>query len=528
MSNYRFPSHRNVHYAKSAMVATSTPLAAEAGLDIIKKGGNAIDAAIATAAMLTVVEPTSNGIGGDAFALIWTNGNLHGINGSGPAPKNISVEAILNAGHKKMPVFGMIPITVPGLPATWAALSERFGKLPFEEVLKPAIETARNGFAVTETVAKYWGKAYQKYCEVFKDPVFEEWFKVFAPLGRAPKAGEIWRSEAHAETLEELAKTKCRSFYEGSLAAKISNLSKEYGGFIDDSDLFAYKPEWVEPISCDYRGHQVYEIPPNGQGISALMALNILNQLDLNGFDNPHRLIEATKLAMIDAEAYVADPNQMTFDYNRMLSNTYAKQRAMLIGVTALTPEAGEPQRGGTVYLCTADAEGNMVSYIQSNYMGFGSGVVVPGTGIALHNRGNNFTLDKDHPNCIAGGKRPFHTIIPGFLMKEGEPVGPFGVMGGFMQPQGHVQVITSTLDYQMNPQEALNAPRWQWMKDKQITVEPSFPESAIADLRARGHEVKIDEELGSFGRGQIIWRTKEGTYIGGTEPRCDGHIASL
>ncbi|HAS74993.1 MAG TPA: gamma-glutamyltransferase [Clostridiales bacterium UBA8960] len=528
MSTYQFPSKRNVHYAKSAMVATSTPLAAQAGLDIIKKGGNAIDAAIATAAMLTVVEPTSNGIGGDAFALIWTSGKLHGINGSGPAPHRISAEAIQGAGHEKMPIFGMIPITVPGLPATWAALSERFGKLPLEVVLKPAIDAARDGFAVTETVAKYWEKAFQKYSEIFKEPVYDEWFKVFAPNGNAPKAGEIWRSEAHAQTLEELAQTNCRSFYEGRIAAKIAHLSNANGGYIDVSDLRTYKPEWVEPIACDYRGYQVCEIPPNGQGISALMALNMLNQFDLKDFYEPHLLIEATKLAMVDANAYVADSNHMTFDYNRMLSSVYAESRAKLIGKQALQPESGQPQSGGTVYLCTADVEGNMVSYIQSNYMGFGSGVVVPGTGIALHNRGNNFTLEKGHPNCIAGGKRPFHTIIPGFLMKDGAAIGPFGVMGGFMQPQGHVQVVTNTIDYHMNPQSALDAPRWQWMKDKHITVEPNFPESVITDLRARGHVVKVDEEIGSFGRGQIIWRTKEGTYVGGTESRCDGHIASL
>ena len=528
MQNERFNSTRNVHYAKSAMVATSTPLAAQAGIDIIKRGGNAIDAAIATAAMLTVVEPTSNGIGGDAYALVWTSGKLHGLNGSGPAPKRISADAIRKLGFDKIPTFGLIPVTVPGQPAAWAALSEKFGKLPFEEVLKPAIMTARNGFAVTETVAKYWGKAYEKYKTVFDGALFDEWFRVFAPNGRVPVAGEVWRSEGHAQTLEMLAKSKCRAFYEGELADRIVQLSDDYGGFIGKEDLSKYKPEWVEPISCDYRGYQVCEIPPNSQGISALMALGMLSHFELDRFENPHRLIEAIKLAMIDAKAYVTDASLMPFDYHHLLSKDYMSIRSMLIGESAIMPEPGAPNSSGTVYLCTADEDGNMVSYIQSNYMGFGSGVVVPGTGIALHNRGNNFNLEDGHPNQIAGGKKPYQTIIPGFLMKNGAAVGPFGVMGGFMQPQGHVQVITNMIDYNMNPQEALNAPRWQWMKEKKVTVEPSFPKEAIEDLINRGHDVEVEEELGSFGRGQIIMRTEHGTYVGGTEPRCDGHIASL
>ncbi len=526
--NVQFKSQRNVHYAKSAMVATSHPLAAQAGLDIIKKGGNAIDAAIATAAMLTVVEPTSNGIGGDAFALVWTKGKLHGLNGSGPAPKSISANKIREAGHDTIPIYGLIPVTVPGTPAAWAALSLKFGKMRFEEVLKPAIETAREGHAVTYTVAKYWEKAYIKYKAQFTDPIFEEWFKVFAPEGRAPRAGEIWRSESHAQTLEALARTKCQSFYSGSIAKKICDVFRTYGGYLEEVDLNNYKPEWVEPISCAYKGYTVCEIPPNGQGISALMALNILKHFELKNFSEPHVLIEAIKLAMVDVGAYVSDPKTMTLSTQQLLSEKYAAQRAALIGETALLPEIGKPSAGGTVYLCTADAEGNMVSYIQSNYMGFGSGVVVPGTGIALHNRGNNFNLIKDHPNCIEGGKRPFHTIIPGFLIKDGVAVGPFGVMGGFMQPQGHVQVITNTLDYQMNPQDALDAPRWQWISDKKIVVEPSFSQEVIGALIEKGHEVTVESELGSFGRGQIIWRTSDGTYCGGTESRCDGHIASL
>ncbi|GAB6106570.1 gamma-glutamyltransferase family protein [Fusibacter bizertensis] len=523
-----FQTRRNPHYAKSAVVATSQPLAAQAGLDIIKLGGNAIDAAIATAAMLTVVEPTSNGIGGDAFAIVWAKGELHGLNSSGHAPKALSLARLKELGYREMPTFGMIPVTVPGIPAAWASLSEKFGKLPFEELLKPAIRTAREGFAVSPTVAKYWQRAFTKYKEKFNEPIFEEWFRVFAPNNRAPLAGEIWRSETHAKTLESLAMTKCRSFYTGHLAEKIYETSQLNNGFFQKSDLEAFTPEWVKPISCDYRGYQVYEIPPNGQGISALLALNILKNFELESFLKPHILIESMKLAFIDAKAFVAEPSEMPFDYEVLLSELYAKERANLIGETARYPEAGKPNSGGTVYLCTADEEGNMVSYIQSNYMGFGSGVVVPETGIALHNRGLNFNLIEGHPNCLKGGKRPYHTIIPGFLMKDGKPVGPFGVMGGFMQPQGHLQVLTNTIDYHMNPQEALDAPRWQWTSDLNISVEAAFPKSVIDELIKRGHTVKIEEDEGSFGRGQIIWKTEEGTYCAGTESRCDGYIASF
>ena len=523
-----FPSKRNVHYAKSAMVATSHPLAAQAGIDIIKSGGNAIDAAIATAAMLTVVEPTSNGIGGDAFAIVWTQNKLHGLNGSGPAPSAIDIPKLKALGHDKIPTFGMIPVTVPGTPAAWAALSRRFGKLSLTKALEPAIKTAREGFAITETVAKNWERAYKKYKEVLNGPEFEAWFEVFAPDNRAPMAGEVWKSELHAQTLESIAQTDARSFYEGELSKKIIKTSEQFGGYFSPQDLTEYTPEWVDPIRCAYRGYEVCEIPPNGQGISALMALSILENFKLESFYAPHRLIEAMKLAFIDTKTHIADPKHMDYDYNLFLSKEYSKERASLISEKALQPSAGKPELSGTVYLCTADEEGNMVSYIQSNYMGFGSGVVVPGTGIALHNRGHNFMFEEGHPNALEGGKRPLHTIIPGFLMKDGLPIGPFGVMGGFMQPQGHVQVITNTLDYQMNPQQALDAPRWQWIADMKITVEPNFPQHVIDDLIQRGHEVVIEPDVGSFGRGQIIWRTEHGTYCGGTESRCDGHIASL
>ncbi len=527
----KYPSVRNLIYAKNAMVATSHPLAAQAGLDMIKQGGNAIDAAIATAAMLTVVEPTSNGIGGDAFVLIWAKDKLHGLNSSGKAPQLLSSKELIEKGFTDMPVYGLTPVTVPGTPAAWAALSERFGKLPFETLLNPAIETARNGFAITPAVAKFWDKAFVKFKEQLHGDVFDNWFQVFAPLGRAPKAGEIWSSEHHAQTLEEIARTKGDSFYRGHLADQIDAFSQANGGYIRKSDLAAYTPEWVEPIKTEYKGYEVCEIPPNGHGISALMALNIFKCFEVSGKDDTltyHRLIESMKLAFADAKEYVADPRFMVCSPEELLSEAYAKRRAALIGDTALLPSPGTPQQGGTVYLCAADSEGNMVSYIQSNYMGFGSGIVVPGTGIALHNRGNNFSLEPGHPNCVEGGKKPYHTIIPGFLLKDGQAVGPFGVMGGFMQPQGHLQVITSTIDFQLNPQDALDAPRWQWTKDKTIKVEQSFPSDIIQELVAMGHTIVVDYESGGFGRGQIIWKTAEGTLCGGTESRCDGYIAVM
>lgn len=525
----KYPSIRNLLYAKNAMVATSQPLAAQAGLDIIKKGGNAIDAAIATAAMLTVVEPTSNGIGGDAFALVWTNDKLHGLNSSGYAPNLISSKKLIEKGYENMPTYGLIPVTVPGIPAAWAELSRKFGKLPFEKVLQPAIDTARNGYAVTPTVSKFWNMAFKKYKKSLNGEEFENWFKVFAPKGRAPKAGEVWKSEYHALTLEELARTKSESFYRGELADKIDSFSKKYNGYIRKDDLASYYPKWVKPIKIKYKGYEVCEIPPNGHGISALMALNIFKNFEISNKENAetyHRLIESMKLAFIDTKEYVADVNYMSYSCEDLLSEKYAKERASLIGDTALQPTAGNPKSGGTVYLCTADDEGNMVSYIQSNYMGFGSGIVIPETGIALHNRGNNFYIQPGHPNCIEGGKKPYHTIIPGFLMKDGEAVGPFGVMGGFMQPQGHLQVITNTIDFALNPQDALDAPRWQWIKDKTIKVEQNFPSDIIQELVAKGHDIIIDYESGSFGRGQIIWKTEEGTLCGGTESRCDGYIA--
>lgn len=535
-SVYDFPyaSRRNLVYGRKGMVATTSPLAAEAGLDIMKKGGNAIDAAIATAACMTVLEPTSNGIGGDAFALVWHDGKLKGLNSSGHAPKAIDAEKLRNKFGGKMPQRGWEPVTVPGAVAGWAALSEKYGKLSFEELLAPAIDYAERGYPVGPTTAKLWNSAYKTFKETLRGECFEAWFDTFAPNGRAPAAGEMVYLKNHAETLREIAQTKGRAFYGDSLADKIDEFSKKTGGYIRKSDLESFKPEWVDPISTEYRGFTVSEIPPNGQGIVALMALNIFEnykKIDLKTAYAPdaefyHHEIEAMKLAFADAQKYVTDPKFMNVSPSELLSKDYAKSRFAQISEKALMPNWGDPHSGGTIYLATADEDGNMVSFIQSNYQGFGSGIVVPKTGIALHNRGLNFSLDKDSDNVIAPGKRPYHTIIPGFLSKGKKAIGPFGVMGAFMQPQGHVQVVVNSVDLCMNPQAVLDAPRWQWVGEKRIEVEEEFPAEIVRELRQMGHDIVVVPERTKMGRGQIIWRTEDGVLVGATEPRADGHVA--
>lgn len=527
---YDYPSRRSVVYGKKGMVCTSQPLAAQAGLDIIKRGGNAVDAAIATAACMTVLEPTSNGIGSDAFALVWTKGELHGLNASGRSPMAITAEEVKKQGYTEMPKRGWIPVMVPGAPSAWAELSEKSGRLPLEEVLEPAITYAREGYPVSPVTSKIWNNAYREFSETLTEECFRPWFETFAPDGHAPQPGEIWRSEAHAKTLEMIAQTHAKAFYRGELADQIDEFSRKTGGYLRRSDLENYWCEWVKPIHINYRGYDVCEIPPNGDGIIALMALNILKGYSFAERDNAdtvHKQLEAMKLAFADGNRYVADLDYMKAPVETLLSDEYADGRRALIGEQALTPEPGNPFRGGTIYLCTADGEGNMVSYIQSNYMGFGSGIVIPGTGIALQNRGANFTLDETMENCLGAGKKSLHTIIPGFLMKDGKAVGPFGVMGGFMQPQGHVQVIMNTVDFLMNPQDALNAPRWQWIGGKKIQVEKTFPAGIVEELKKRGHEMEVLESSLSFGRGQIIWRDENDVLCGATEPRADGTVAA-
>ena len=516
-------------FARQGMVATSQPLAAAAGLSVLLRGGNAVDAAVAAAAALTVVEPTSNGIGGDAFAIVWHGGALHGLNASGPAPAAVSREALVAQGLREMPARGWIPVTVPGAPAAWAQLADRFGRLPLTDTLAPAVAYAERGYPLSPVLARYWGAAFRAYRRA-SDPLLDPWFATFAPEGRAPRAGELWRSPGHARTLQAIAETRAAAFYQGEIAERIDAWSRAHDGFLRAGDLAAFSPEWVQPVSVPYRGHEVWELPPNGQGMVALMALRILAGWDLAALapaEALHVQLEATKLAFADGRRYITDPRQMEVRVADLLSSAYAEERRGSIGHTAALPEPGRPPSGGTVYLATADGDGNMVSYIQSNYMGFGSGVVVPETGISLQNRGHTFSLDPAAVNRLEPGKRTYHTIIPGFLTRQGAPVGPFGVMGGFMQPQGHVQVAVHTLDYGRNPQAALDAPRWQWLEGRSVAVE-DFPADVLADLRARGHDITAGADPGSFGRGQIIWRDPEsGVLAGGTEPRTDGTIAA-
>ena len=532
MTRHRFDAVDNQKsrlHAKRGMVATSEPQAAEAGLLTLQRGGNAIDAAIATAAALTVVEPTSNGIGGDLFAIIYHQGRLEGLNSSGPAPKAISLEKLKKKGQDTMPVYGFDPVTVPGTVAGWAELSGRFGKLPFKELLKPAIDLASKGFLVSPVVATYWQRALNIYQQQLKGEPFQYWFETFAPQGETPKVGTLTRLPDHARTLQAIADSKGTSFYRGSLASQIDAFSRQHDGWIRATDLKAFKPEWVDLIKTTYRGYEVYEIPPNGQGIVALMALDIIEQFnhDPDQLVNHHRAIEAIKLAFADGRAHIADPRAMKVGVEALLDKAYARSRATLITDQAMIPPPGIFNDHGTVYLATADEAGNMVSLIQSNYMGFGSGLVVPGTGITLHNRGHNFSLDPHSPNVLAPGKRPYHTIIPGFLAKNGIPMGPFGIMGGFMQPQAHLQVLSGLIDQGLDPQSALDQPRWQWLADKRVIVEPGFPSAHVKALRQMGHDIIVHEDLGMFGRGQIIFRDEQrGGYYGATEKRADGTLA--
>lgn len=527
--DYTYTSRRNVTYGLHGMTASSQPQASQAGIEILKKGGNAIDAAVAMAIALTVLEPTSNGIGGDAFAMVWNKEGLNGLNASGPAGELADASKLKAMGYDAMPSYGFLPVTVPGIPAAWIALSKRYGKLPFPELFEPAIHFAEEGFVVTPVISRLWKKEFDIHWKEHKDqPEFKEWFQTFAPKGRAPFAGEVWKNPLQAQTLKELAKTECESFYRGEIADKIAAFSEKYRGNITKNDLEKYYPEWVQPLHVNYRGYDVWEMPPNGHGLVVLMALNILNGYQWEKrecTDTYHKSIEALKLAYADGRKYITDSHYMKISPEQLLKDSYTEQRRNMITNQAMMPKAGDPQFGGTVYLCTADNEGNMVSYIQSNYWEFGSGMVVPGTSIALHNRGKEFSLNKGDDNYLEPGKKPYHTIIPGFLSKNKEAIGPFGVMGAYMQPQGHIQVVQNLIDFHMNPQQALNVPRWQWIGKKKILVEKGFPEKIMKELRRMGHEIQISDDTLSFGRGQIILKQENHTFIGGTEPRADGSV---
>lgn len=521
-------SRRTVVYARRGMACAGNPTAASIGLQTLWKGGNAVDAAVAMAAAMPLVEPTGNGLGSDAFVLIWKDGKLHGINGSGPSPLGATLDAYRARGFTEIPAYGVLSVDVPGCVATWAEVSKRFGRMDFKDVLAPAIDYARTGFAVSPTVSILWARAEKLYAKFRADPQFEPWFAHFAPEGRAPRAGEVFASADMARTLERIAATEGRAFYMGELAERTAEFMEANRGLLSYEDLASFAPEWVEPISVNYRGYDVWEMPPNGHGITVLMALKILSGMKLGErltAGTMHQQIEAMKLAMADTAEHVTDPAAMRVTVEELLSDDYAAKRRARIGPEALLPTAGDPRGSSTVYFCTADDEGTMVSFIQSNYRGFGSGIVIPGTGISLNDRANNFRFDEAHANALAGGKRPYHTIIPGFLTKDGEAVGPFGIMGGFMQPQAHVQVVENLIDWHLNPQQALDAPRWQWTGGRRVEVESDMPANEVLKLARMGHEVTVKADLTLMGRGQMILRAGDGTLVGATEKRTDGQI---
>ena len=529
-----YPSQRYPIYAANGMVNCSSPLAAAAGLEMLRRGGNAMDAAVAAAAALTVVEPTANGLGSDAFAILWSEKEqkLRGLNSSGPAPRLASIERILEDGKDdagKMPRHGWTPVTVPGAVKAWAEISSRYGRLPFASLLAPAIAYARDGYPCAPNLSESWKASYRGYRKQLTGEAFRGWFDTFASGDHAPEAGEIVRLPDHARTLEVIGESGGKTFYTGDLARRIDEESRKRGGYLRYEDLAAYEALWVDPLRLDYRGYEVCEIPPNGQGITALIALNILKNFDFpekNAPETFHRQIEAMKMAFADSLHYVTDPGAMERRPEDFLTPEYGQMRAAQMEARSRIWTHGTPPSGGTVYLCCADGEGNMVSYIQSNYMGFGSGIVVPGTGIALQNRGADFSLDPAAANRLMPGKRTYHTIIPGFLMKDGRPVGPFGVMGGYMQPQGHLQVAMNFIDFHMDPQQALDAPRWQWLKEGRIAVESRFDANMARSLRRLGHDVMQELDTASFGRGQMIVRLENGVLVGGTESRTDSNIA--
>ncbi|HLL65688.1 MAG TPA: gamma-glutamyltransferase family protein [Micromonosporaceae bacterium] len=527
-------------YAPRGAVATSQPLAAAAGLAVLRRGGSAVDAAIATAITLTVVQPGSNDIGGDVFALVWDGSALHGLNGSGRSPAALTRDAALaraeapsaalggaQAGAAAaMPSRGWLPVTVPGAPAAWRDLHARFGRLPFADLFTDAITYAEQGYPVSPTVAKHWAVAATRVHAALVGSEYAEWARVFTPGGRAPGAGERWANPDAGRTLRRIAATGAEAFYRGGIADAVAAWATRTGGLLTAADLAGHTSAWVEPIASRYRQYDVWEIPPNGQGLAALLALRILDGYPPadpadDGGAGLHRAIEAMKLGFADAHAYVADPDTVRVPVAGLLDPAYTVRRRALIGERAADPVAGRPGTAGTVYLCAADADGMMVSLIQSNYMGFGSHIVVPGTGFTLQNRGAGFSLDPAHPNVVGPGKRPFHTIIPGFLTRDGAAVGPFGVMGGHMQPQGHVQLVVSTVDGGLDPQAALDAPRWFWHSGRRVLVEEGL--AGVDGLRGRGHQVEVVPDPGAFGYGQAIWRTPSGCYVAGSEPRADG-----
>jgi gamma-glutamyltranspeptidase / glutathione hydrolase len=534
--------------AQHGMVCTSQPLATQAGLDILKAGGSAVDAAIASNAALGLMEPVSNGVGGDLFAIVWDakTKKLYGLNASGRAPLGLSYEQmkaeLAKLNRTTISSYGLLPVSVPGAVDGWAELHAKFGRLPMSQVLAPAIRYAEDGFPLSELIAFYWERNVAILRNQHLPGAFAE---TYAPGGHAPAKGEIFRNPALARTYQLIAAQGRDGFYRGEIAEKIDAFMRTNGGWLRKADFEQHTSTWVEPVSVNYRGYDVYELPPNSQGIAALQMLNILEGFDLRamGFqsaDALHVMIEAKKLVFEDRAKFYADPAFAKVPVKWLISKAYAAERRQLIDPAraARTYDAGHPpvNDGDTIYLCTADAEGNMVSLIQSNYRGMGSGIVVPGLGFGFQDRGEIFTMEPGHANVYAPGKRPFHTIIPAFVMKDGQPWLAFGVMGGAMQPQGHVQILVNLIDYGLGLQEAGDAARWQHdgstdydhpkMTDGGcVYLESGIPWDVVAELKRRGHDIRTD--LGGFGGYQaILWDAKNHTYLGASESRKDGQAA--
>ena len=518
-----YPSRRSDVYAPN-VVATSQPLATQAGIQMLRTGGNAVDAVLASAIALTVVEPVSNGIGSDAFAIVWDGKQLQGLNGSGRSPAAWTPDRF--HGREAMPERGWDCVTVPGVVDAWVKLSERYGKLPFEQLFEPAIHYASSGFAVTPIIADTWSSA----AETYRD--YPEFCRTFLPGGQSPNAGDHFRCPAQAETLAEIAESRGESFYRGRLAGCIAAASKLDGGAMTQDDLATHESLWVDCISQDFGDLCIHEIPPNGQGLAALIALGILDRLQIDQYppdsaDSVHLQIEAMKVGFAEAHRHVADSAAMEVKVKTLLDPDRLARRAAAIKVNrADFPISQVSADRGTVYLCAADQSGVMVSFIQSGYDNFGSGIVIPDTGISLQSRGKGFTLDSNHPNQVDGRKRPFHTIIPAFATRASQPLSAFGVMGKHMQPQGHVQVLIRMFCQGRSPQQALDAPRWYVAEDFSICLEPDLNHLS-AELSARGHGFMTPSSSGLFGGGQIILRSTDG-YIAGSDPRKDGHAAGF
>ena len=517
---FPYPSRRMPVLAQN-IVSTSQPLACQAGLSMLRKGGNAIDAAIATAITLTVVEPVNNGIGSDAFAIIWDGKSIVGLNASGKSPAGWTVEHF--SKYKSMPLLGWDSVTIPGAVSAWVALSKKYGQLKFKELFEPAIHYAENGFLVSPITAKLWNQL----AIMYKSRSFPEFHETFLPAGRAPKPGELFKNPDQAITLRRIADTEGESFYCGELAKKMTEHAINTGGLITLEDLENHEVVWEKPLTMEYKGLTLHELPPNGQGLTALIMLGILKNYDLSQYepDSPqsiHLQIEAMKLAFSDAYRYISDKSFLELDPSLILSPDYLEKRASLTNLKkAQQFEFGVPQTGDTVYLTTADAKGSMVSYIQSNYLGFGSGIVIPGTGISLQNRGNCFNLIEDHPNQVGPEKRPYHTIIPAFVTKKDEPIMSFGVMGGSMQPQGHIQMMVRIFEWDQNPQAAIDAPRWRIMQGLQLNLEPGFSKETQEQLKQLGHQT-YNGHFFEFGGAQVIYKLENG-YLAASDPRKDG-----